>query len=92
MYRKIVFCFLLLACESAQQGSPVQDAGETLDLGRTEFLICHNPASTEHGKECSEKCLDSKKESSAYCWPITRGDCQLDLGMSWQEENCHFFE
>lgn len=92
MYKKIVFCFLFLACDSPTTAPSGPDTLANMDAGLSEYLVCHNPTSPEHGKKCSEKCLDSEKETSAYCWPITRADCELDLGMAWQEENCHFFE
>ena len=80
--RNILLTMALLSCDGTQA---IQD----LEPPPDELYICYSPETPEHGKLCTEECLSSPQ---AYCWLITRKNCNRVHQYEWQKENCHFFD
>ena len=57
----------------------------------TEYWICHNLESEEHGNVCSDSCYESGNEHK-FCWFLEKQRC-LESGLSTEVQNaCLIFE
>ncbi|MBP04915.1 MAG: hypothetical protein CMA72_09060 [Euryarchaeota archaeon] len=53
--------------------------------------VCYNIDSEEHGKPCSEACLELGNQH-IFCWEMYPEDCRGQVAYEWQKQNCHFFD
>ena len=84
--RNIIICVLLLSCDGTQD---TEDTDAMAPTPTGEVYICHSPGDTEHGRACSDRCLENK---GSYCWLLSKESCEGDHQYQWQRENCHFFD
>ena len=58
-----------------------------------EVWVCHNPSSSWHGALCNEECYwdGFERAEDSYCWVLRREDCEGELTLAWQRDNCHLF-
>lgn len=58
-----------------------------------EVWVCHNPSSSWHGALCNEECYwdGFERAEDSYCWVLRREDCEGELTLAWQRDNCHHF-
>lgn len=85
MIRILILAALLIGCtESTAVPEP-----KTTD----ELWICHNPSSSWHGSLCNEECYwdGFERAADSYCWLLRPGDCEGDLLLAWQRDNCYLF-
>tara|TARA_B100000963_G_C22151672_1_gene462086 strand:+ start:215 stop:490 length:276 start_codon:yes stop_codon:yes gene_type:complete len=90
--KKLILFIFLVSCASNALQDHDPDAFSPTPEG---VYVCHNPDTEQHGKLCSEECLNLKSQStegSPFCWLLSESDCQDEPVLEWQKQNCHFFE
>jgi len=88
MIGRISLLFILCGCMGEDQ-----TLTESHQLKQEEW-VCHNPDSEYHGAICSDECywVGFQRVPGAFCWFLKKEDCEGELHLNWQKENCHLLE
>lgn len=85
MIRILILAAFLIGC-TEEEVIPEPEAA-------SELWICHNPSSSWHGSLCNEECYwdGFERAEDSYCWILRREECDGELKLAWQRDNCHLF-
>ena len=86
MRNKLLILVALLAGCTEDAAVPDPEAAR-------EVWVCHNPSSSWHGAVWTEDCYwdGFERAADSYCWVLRREDCEGELTLAWQRDNCHLF-
>ena len=86
MRNKLLILVALLAGCTEDAAVPESEVAQ-------ELWVCHNPSSSWHGALCNEECYwdGFERAEDSYCWVLRKEDCEGELTLAWQRDNCHHF-
>ena len=86
MIKYVVLLAMTFSC--AEQEGEIEQLHQKTNQA---VWVCHNTSSQQHGKVCSEECME-EGSTDKFCWLITARDCDPPLQLEWQKHNCHLLE